>query len=176
MSTEVLPLAHLAVKRVAALDDFSSVASMWQTFWRKCGRAARHPTPAETVTCYGRLANATPHFLTLISDERLIGVVPLVAARVDAARVLQLLARGSDETFDALVEPGFEPAAGTAVFEFLAQRAAEWDCCEFSGLRAGSILLNPEVPLTWSDRMEPHDPSPVEAPRYRRILRHAAAA
>lgn len=165
---------QLSVERIESRERLHALIDSWHRLWRRCPEAGVAEQPALALRCDALTPPAECHVLALFGAERLVGLVPLVRVTEENVRTLRLFPDEAGGTLEAMIEPGCERAASAAIFDYLVRHASEWDVCDFAQLRPGSVLLSPEVPLSWTDRMEEDARASDGRILYRRVLRQTA--
>jgi CelD/BcsL family acetyltransferase involved in cellulose biosynthesis len=129
----------------------------WSKLWAHCPDATPFQSPEWLLPWWSVFGNGRMRTLTLRAGTTLVALLPAYVL----GDALQFLGIGTSDHLDALIEPGWEMEAATAMLGFVANKDTEWERVEFQQLPPGSPLVEAAAPPGWSDEISVQDVCPV---------------
>jgi hypothetical protein len=142
---------------VISQRGLESLQGEWRWLWARCAGATTAQRPEWLLPWCRRRADPSSSplwVLTLRSEGRLAGLVPLTLRLEQGARVVRLLGEGLPGYLDVLMDAQLAPRGMLHLFDWLARCANQWDTCAFTQLREGSQLLRAPLPPGWGERID----------------------
>jgi CelD/BcsL family acetyltransferase involved in cellulose biosynthesis len=185
--------AALRVERVTTRDGLDRLRPEWDALWAAVPTRTPFQHSAWLVPWWdtfgdgddggdcGRVSNEL-RVLTVLDDERCIGVIPMMLMSAIAKRAespasshepqrdtpnrlpsaeLRLLGGGISDYLDLLAMPGAERTVAHVIARELDRTADEWQLCAFDSLRPSSPLLQVDPPRDARETREAEPPCPV---------------
>ncbi|MDB4974274.1 MAG: hypothetical protein JWN48_2615, partial [Myxococcaceae bacterium] len=131
----------LTVRRHDTLCELESLTYGWRQLWERSPEATVFQLPAWLLPWCRHLLRGELQVLSFWRGTLLVGLAPFFAWRDGSQRVLSLLGAGASDYCDLLVEPDARTDVGEALREWL-DAGCDWQRCEWSELRPGSLLLS----------------------------------
>jgi CelD/BcsL family acetyltransferase involved in cellulose biosynthesis len=134
----------LTVRQISHVQELEELVPAWDALWQRCPDATSFQRPAWLVPWCAHLLRGELCVLALQRGPRLIGLAPFFAWTDQSARVVSLLGGGVSDYLDVLCESDERTCLLQAIEHWLADRQ-DWQRCEWSELREGSLLWSVEA-------------------------------
>ncbi len=146
---------------VRTVPRLHALRAAWCALLERDANATPFQSPDWLLSWWAARGRGRPHVLTLHAGELLVGIVPLSLRAAGGLRRLELLGTGATDYLDAVLDPGSLPWAGGAIAHALVMARPEWDLCDFSQLRPGSLLRELEAPAGCRSELIDQEVCPV---------------
>lgn len=148
------PVTTLTIEEVDG--DWERLEADWHLLWRELPNPTAFQTFAWISACFQAFGEERPRLLVAHGPDRLVAIAPFVGNET-----VRLAGGAVSDYQDALVAPGFERMAMTALAEHLTQEPHRWSECHFENLRQESALLYGDFGANYTDVIEAHEVCPV---------------
>src|SRR5690606_9891372 len=131
----------LEVAEVTSAQALEALRPEWTRLWQRSPHATPFQFPDWLLTWWNLFGRGRLLALILHREGSLAGIAPLFidsdseAERGESVRPVLVVGTGVTDHLDALVEPGLDAAAGTAILAHLEAGASRWDVLDFQQLR-----------------------------------------
>lgn len=148
MPESIFPLQITVIQ-----DTLEQLEPAWTALWQRCPEATPFQHPLWLIPWWHHFGQGKIlHTLVLRQGGELIGIAPCCILHEKQQRKLMLLGISLSDFLDALIAPGYESQAGSAILEHLAR--ADWDVCDLQPIPATSPLFQATAPSLLESTIE----------------------
>lgn len=137
---------RLEVELLRDAPSLEALQPEWERLFEASPSATPFQSPAWLVPWWRHFGNERLWTLSVRNHGELVALLPCYLWPRATRRELRFIGTGISDCLDALCVPGMEDAVAEVLYDFLAERAEDWDLCHFEQLPPGSLLVQSDAP------------------------------
>jgi CelD/BcsL family acetyltransferase involved in cellulose biosynthesis len=126
---------------ISSARQLRAIQDEWASLVSRCARATVFQRPEWLIPWWDHSGSGQLWTLAFRQNGTLVGLLPMFRHDWEGRRQLTLMGNGISDHLDMLAQPESGQTCARLAYEFLEQRASDWDVSDWQDLPASSELL-----------------------------------